>query len=191
MKSVNDGNISMHLDRDIASAIGKYFYEVIAAGKEPFAIRGEMFQRCKDTQKLVDSFKIVGIHFNGSDILITTSRPGLLIGRKGERINKLAEALHKEFTFNKVLIIEDQVISRLNDFHYVLDGYETERNETDYVEEEKQQESNPCQPSCQLCNRRYKVKWENGTIEDNVIIHDGAAHTWEDVKVILHEYGPA
>ena len=119
----------MFLDRDIASAIGKHFYDVITDNKEPFADKAEMIQRCKDTKALVDSFKIVNIHFDGKNICITTCRPGFLIGRKGEQINKLAEALHNAFSFQKVLIIEDRVISSLDDFHYVLDGYETEETE--------------------------------------------------------------
>jgi len=114
----------MFLDRDIASAIGKHFYGVITGDKEPFADKAEMIQRCKDTKVLVDSFKILNIHFDGKDICITTSRPGILIGRKGERLNKLVEALRKEFTFEKINIIEDQVVSSLDDFHYVLSGYE-------------------------------------------------------------------
>jgi hypothetical protein len=35
---------------------------------------------------------------------------------------------------------------------------------------------------------RYKVRWNNGKIEDNVIINDGAVYTWEDVAEIIHEY---
>ena len=119
----------MFLDRDIASAIGKHFYEVITSNKEPFADKKEMVQRCKDTEALVDSFKIVNIHYGGKNIYITTCRPGLLVGRKGEQINKLAEALHNAFSFQKVLIIEDRVVHSLHDFYYVLDCYETEETE--------------------------------------------------------------
>ena len=36
--------------------------------------------------------------------------------------------------------------------------------------------------------RKYKIKWKNGTIEDNVLISDGAWNTWEDVEEILIEY---
>jgi hypothetical protein len=35
---------------------------------------------------------------------------------------------------------------------------------------------------------RYKVRWNSGKIEDNVLINDGAVYTWEDVAEIIHEY---
>jgi hypothetical protein len=118
------GSKGTYLDRDIASAIGCHFFNVISTGKEFFSDYKEMVQRCKDTSKLIDSFRIINIHFDGKDICITTSRPGLLIGRKGEQINKLTESLRKEFVFDKISIIEDHIICNLQDFHYVLSGYE-------------------------------------------------------------------
>ena len=36
--------------------------------------------------------------------------------------------------------------------------------------------------------RKYKILWNNGRIEDNVLISDGAVYTWEDVREILKEY---
>jgi len=37
-------------------------------------------------------------------------------------------------------------------------------------------------------NRKYKVKWVSGVVEDNVWISDGAWYTWEDVSEVLYEY---
>ena len=36
--------------------------------------------------------------------------------------------------------------------------------------------------------RRYKIRWTNGIVEDNVWIHDGAWYTWEEVAEIIKEY---
>lgn len=36
--------------------------------------------------------------------------------------------------------------------------------------------------------RKYKIKWLNGVIEDNVWINDGAWYTWEEVDEILVKY---
>lgn len=36
--------------------------------------------------------------------------------------------------------------------------------------------------------RKYKVKWNTGVVEDNVLIADGAWSTWEDVEEVLIEY---
>lgn len=37
-------------------------------------------------------------------------------------------------------------------------------------------------------NRKYKVRWSSGIVEDNVWIMDGAQYTWEDVAEVLHAY---
>jgi hypothetical protein len=36
--------------------------------------------------------------------------------------------------------------------------------------------------------KKYKVRWINGIIEDNVWINDGAFYTWTDVAEIIKEY---
>lgn len=36
--------------------------------------------------------------------------------------------------------------------------------------------------------RSYKIRWNNGRVEDNVMISDGAQYTWEDVAEVLSEY---
>jgi len=127
MHSMDTNGINgMYLDRDIATAIGRFFFDqsvVIGSASDDWS-KEVLTERCKITTKTIDSFKIVNIHFDGKDICITTSRPGLLIGRKAEQCEKLREYLSKEFTFDNIRIIENRVISSLYDYHYVLTGFE-------------------------------------------------------------------
>ena len=117
---------SKYLDRDIATSIGKFFFDKSVnekLKKEDFTL-DTLKERCDLTTMTIDSLKIVNIHFDDKDICITTSRPGLLIGRKGIQIGELKDYLKKEYTFDNLRIIEDRVIRSLYDYHYILTGFE-------------------------------------------------------------------
>ena len=126
MHSMNTTGLNgMYLDRDIATSIGRFFYDQSASDelKADDWSTETLNKRCNITKQTIDSLRIINIHFDGKFICITTSRPGILIGRKGEQINKLTEYLRKEFTFEKISITEDRVVSSLYDFYYVLDAF--------------------------------------------------------------------
>lgn len=101
-------NVSRHLDGEIASYIGKWYFEK--------KVGGELDFRVKATRDAIVEMNIHGIHFDGEHIEIKLGRPGHLIGRRGENINALTVALRKEFEFKELRIVEDRVVDRLFDF---------------------------------------------------------------------------
>jgi len=102
--------VGRHLDGDIASFIGKwYFVKMVGDGTEQNRVVVE-------TRKVVELLDVHGIHFDGEDIEIKLSRPGCLIGRRGENIAALEKALRKEFEFKVLRVVEERVVLRLFDF---------------------------------------------------------------------------
>jgi ribosomal protein S3 len=101
------------IEVEIAYKIG-YFYFNMNSGIT------NLIEQVKETTKDIDVLKITKIEFDGSNISITTQRPGLLIGRHGADIQALSEWLHKEFLFEKILLVEERILGNLYNFQYAL-----------------------------------------------------------------------
>ena len=115
-----------YLDKAISTTIGRFFFDQSVSDKlraDDFT-KDTLTERCEIASKKINCLKIINVHFDGKDICITTSRPGLLVGKKCEQLEKLTAYLRKEFQFETIKIIEDRIICCMYDFHYVLSGFE-------------------------------------------------------------------
>lgn len=65
------------------------------------------------TRAEISTLGITQIEFKKGNIIITLTRPGLLIGRNGDNINALEKFLRLRIKYKKLLVEEDQIISWL------------------------------------------------------------------------------
>ena len=109
-------NHQRYLDQDAARLIGQFYHSLHEAEVQPY------ISACND----IDLLKITKVVRHPNKITITLSRPGLLIGRRGENIDKLTAFISKHL--NKPItidIIEDHVIQCLYPYdamEYADDG---------------------------------------------------------------------
>lgn len=92
------------MEKDITRVIG-YFY----------------FERENENEDVaceaIRDLQIHKIEYTDGVVIITLSRPGFLIGKKGENIIRLTEYLKKEFKdMKEIKIIEDNILCHLYDF---------------------------------------------------------------------------
>lgn len=99
--------------RDIAREIGYFYFR-------KYDSCTSVLEQVVETRKELDDTKITSIAFKEENILITTSRPGILIGRHGENIKSLTEYLRKRFTFNQIGIVEETILKHMYSFEYAL-----------------------------------------------------------------------
>jgi ribosomal protein S3 len=64
----------------------------------------------KNAQEEVRALGLTQISVKGNELCITLSRPGILIGRKGENIDKFERYMNDKGGFTKIKIVEDRVI---------------------------------------------------------------------------------
>lgn len=92
------------MEKDIARAIGYFYFE----------------RENKDEGEAIEAIKNLQIHkieYTDGVVIITLSRPGLLIGKKGENITSLVEYLKKEFKdMKEIRIKEDNILYHLYAF---------------------------------------------------------------------------
>jgi hypothetical protein len=68
----------------------------------------------KKTHEEIFSLQITQIKLNDNTISITLSRPGLIIGRRGENLDMLQRYLTQQLKFyHKIEIVEDKILSYL------------------------------------------------------------------------------
>ncbi len=81
--------------------------QIVKLKKEEFAIREEI-------KKTIGKGKIskVKIEYTpvGEKIIISTSKPGLVIGRGGESLNKLSDSLKKKFNLNNMYVEIEEIL---------------------------------------------------------------------------------
>ena len=77
-------------EKVILQKMGNYFYEEKAQSLGDNATKTLIYE---ETKKLLYDLKIQQIILAGSNLVVVTSRPGLLIGLRGKRITQLKEYL--------------------------------------------------------------------------------------------------
>jgi ribosomal protein S3 len=88
-------------NRDFARMIGEFYL---------IKNRGDY----KKTSEEIATIQITGVDYNCRVLRIVTGRPGLIIGRRGENIDKLKEYVLKQIgEIFELKIIEDKVIPYL------------------------------------------------------------------------------
>jgi hypothetical protein len=109
---MNKMEISKDMDISITRSIGYYYFEKNKGGtlKDQISI----------TRKEIDSLQITSVHYDGYHIIITTSRPGSLVGLHGKNIQALEAKLRKEYTFDILLVKEDEVHDNLYTFEFEI-----------------------------------------------------------------------
>jgi len=89
-----------YTNNDVARMIGEFYLD---------KNKGDY----KKTNEEISELKITRIDYNFKTLNITTGRPGLIIGRRGENIDKLREYLSNLVGHFELKIIEDKVIPNL------------------------------------------------------------------------------
>lgn len=93
----------------LASHIG-HFYVLQQGGISP-----EHYKKAREVIKVLG---ISGLNIHKNKIKITLLRPGILIGRKGETIDKLKAYLSKEYKKEMCIhIVEEQALQYLFPYH--------------------------------------------------------------------------
>ena len=100
-------------NRNIAQYIGKYYLE---KNKNNY----------KQTEEDIRNLGITQIEHKKDTIIITLQRCGILIGRRGENIDKLQQFLFQKTKYTKLNIKEDKIISWLIPFDYTEDYLDEE-----------------------------------------------------------------
>ena len=68
----------------------------------------------KKAREDITMLGITDVNFDGTKVTITLTRPGLLIGRRGENLNKLQSFLYTEYKKTiKISIVENVVLQYL------------------------------------------------------------------------------
>lgn len=80
--------------RDVAETIGQFYLQ---------QNNGDYTTTAQDIANL----RIVKLDLTGDSVLITTARPGVLIGRRGITIDALSKFMHEKMQL-KIKIIEDE-----------------------------------------------------------------------------------
>jgi predicted RNA-binding protein YlqC (UPF0109 family) len=99
-------------EQDIAREIGYFYFNRSTAE----TVVGQVEQATQE----VKARMISRIDFDGNTISITTSRPGIIIGKRGAEIEALRDHLRKAITFDEICLIEDRVLGNLYSFQYAL-----------------------------------------------------------------------
>ena len=95
--------------RTLASHIG-HFWLTLQGGVSP--------EHYKKAREAIEVLGISGLDIHKNKIKITLLRPGLLIGREGENIDKLQAYLSKEYKKKMVIrIVEEQALQYLFPYH--------------------------------------------------------------------------
>ncbi len=109
---MNKMEISKDMDISITRSIGYYYFEKNKGGT--------LENQISITRKEIDSLLITSVHYDGYHIIITTSHPGLLVGLHGKNIQALEVKLREEYTFNRLLVKEDEVHDNLYTFEFEI-----------------------------------------------------------------------
>lgn len=78
------------------------------------------------TRTEIENLKIVNVQLVDDQIIISTARPGLLIGRKGMNIENLQTYLGKKLSIQEYFSWEDVIIPE-----YPCEDFDTDGNEID------------------------------------------------------------
>jgi predicted metal-dependent RNase len=100
----------------IAGHIGDFYFGLIKISI-PGDFKAETIARVKAARANLEKVKITNIEFDGEDIVITTARPGILIGKRGENLDALTKYLHEVTSFKNLQIKED----RIQDYLYMFE----------------------------------------------------------------------
>jgi hypothetical protein len=111
----NPMRVGKDLDISITRSIGYYYFEKNKGGT--------LEDQISVTRKEIESLLITSVHYDGYHIIITISRPGLLIGHHGKNIQALETKLREEYTFNMLVVNEDEVHDNLYTFEFAM-GYD-------------------------------------------------------------------
>jgi ribosomal protein S3 len=113
LKRNND--IQVNKNRDVARLISEFYLDKYING----TTREQMYEKARNE---IQSLGITNVIINKDAVTITLSRCGLLIGRRGENIDKMQMFLSKELKRKiSINIIEDRTIQCL--MPYYDDGF--------------------------------------------------------------------
>lgn len=86
----------------------------------------------KDATSTMEAMKITDVSYNDGVVSIKTTRPGVVIGRRGELINGITKSLTemKDVKVCKVQIIEDVDVKQLNGdlYFFQYEDYDRSNN---------------------------------------------------------------
>ena len=100
---------------DVVSLIGYFFFEN--------ARGGDIKERVDSATKEINLLGITNVSLSGHCAVINLMRPGLLIGRHGEQIDRLTEYLCKttKGEVNSISVWEEKKMKNIYDFQVALE----------------------------------------------------------------------
>jgi predicted metal-dependent RNase len=114
-----------HKTYEVSVQIGFFYFEK-AEGEDTRA-------KIDKAYKEIESLGITRIEVENDTATIYLSRPGLIIGRKGENIQKLLEFIQKRVSFEvKLNIKETKDVPGLFCFSYIDDGIDEDATDMDF-----------------------------------------------------------
>lgn len=103
------------MEKEIARLIGEFYLD---AQDKSLSLKDTYLSASEQLEAL----GILSIVLKNSEIIITLMRPGLLIGRRGDNIDKLSSYLSKQLGKKiHISLMKDKVIHHLYPFYYDLE----------------------------------------------------------------------